>query len=121
MIMIKDNHIRIAGGIEPAIKKAKEYLQMAGLPGLKIEVEAASVNEVREALKNGVDWIMLDNMSLEEIKAAVALVAGKVPLEVSGRVNLQTVRALALTGVDFISVGALTHSYRSADVSLEFL
>lgn len=121
MILIKDNHLRITGGISLALKKAREHLRLRNLPGLKIEVEATSLNEVREALENGADWIMLDNMSVEEIKAAVALVAGRVPLEVSGQVNLQTVRSLALTGVDYISVGALTHSFRSADISLEFL
>ncbi|MGB9894243.1 MAG: nicotinate-nucleotide diphosphorylase, partial [Candidatus Saccharicenans sp.] len=84
-------------------------------------VEATSLAEVKEALENGADWIMLDNMDVEEIKAAVNLVAGKVPLEVSGKVNLLMVRDLALTGVDYISVGALTHSYKSADISLEFI
>ncbi|MDD8030600.1 MAG: carboxylating nicotinate-nucleotide diphosphorylase [Acidobacteriota bacterium] len=122
MILIKDNHIRIAGGLEAALRKAKEYLQATGRSDLKIEVEAASLDEVREALRIGTaDWIMLDNMSLNEIKAAVELVAGRVLLEVSGKVNLRTVKALALTGVDFISVGALTHSFKSADISLEFL
>lgn len=117
MMLIKDNHIRIAGGITPALKKAKEKIAS----GIKIEVEATSLDEVREALAGGADMIMLDNMSLEEIRAAVELVAGRVPLEVSGKVNLQTVRHLALTGVDYISVGALTHSFKSADISLEFL
>ncbi|MGQ9801116.1 MAG: carboxylating nicotinate-nucleotide diphosphorylase [Candidatus Saccharicenans sp.] len=121
MVLIKDNHIRIAGGISPALKKAREHLQVRNLGGVKIEVEATSLDEVREALENGADWIMLDNMSVEEIKAAVSLVAGRVPLEVSGQVNLETVRNVAMTGVDYISVGALTHSFRSADISLEFL
>ncbi|MCR4396133.1 MAG: carboxylating nicotinate-nucleotide diphosphorylase [Candidatus Saccharicenans sp.] len=121
MVLIKDNHIRIAGGISPALKKAREYLRARNLSSIKIEVETASLDEVREALENGADWIMLDNMLVEEIKAAVALVSGRVPLEISGQVNLQTVRNLALTGVDYISVGALTHSFRSADISLEFL
>lgn len=121
MILIKDNHIRIAGGISPALKKARDHLQLKNLSGVKIEVEVTNLDEVREALENGADWIMLDNMSVEEVKAAVSLVDGRVPLEVSGQVNLQTVRSLALTGVDYISVGALTHSFRSADISLEFL
>ncbi|MGB9907796.1 MAG: carboxylating nicotinate-nucleotide diphosphorylase [Candidatus Saccharicenans sp.] len=121
MVLIKDNHIRMAGGISPALKKAREYLRAKNLSSIKIEVEATSLDEVKEALENGADWIMLDNMPVEEIKAAVALVSGRVPLEISGQVNLQTVRNLALTGVDYISVGALTHSFRSADVSLEFL
>ncbi len=121
MMLIKDNHLRQAGGITSALKKAKEYLQARSLPEVKIEVEATSLDEVLEALDNGADWIMLDNMAVDEIRAAVELVSGRVPLEASGRVNLQNVRELALTGVDYISVGALTHSFKSADISLEFL
>lgn len=121
MMLIKDNHLRQAGGIAPALKKAREYLRARNLSNIKIEVETTSLAEVREALDNGADWIMLDNMTVEEIKAAVDLVARRVPLEASGRVSLQNVRELALTGVDYISVGALTHSFRSADISLEFL
>lgn len=121
MVLIKDNHIKIAGGISPALKKAREHLRLKHLSEVKIEVEVTSLDEVREALENGADWIMLDNMTLEEIRAAVSLVDGRVTLEVSGQVNLQTVRSLALTGVDYISVGSLTHSFRSADISLEFL
>ncbi|NPV82958.1 MAG: carboxylating nicotinate-nucleotide diphosphorylase [Candidatus Aminicenantes bacterium] len=121
MMLIKDNHLRQAGGIAPALKKAREYLRARSLADVKIEVEATSLAEVREALDNGADWIMLDNMTVEEIRAAVELVSGRVPLEASGRVNLQNVRELALTGVDYISVGALTHSFKSADISLEFL
>ncbi|MCR4409788.1 MAG: carboxylating nicotinate-nucleotide diphosphorylase [Candidatus Saccharicenans sp.] len=121
MMLIKDNHLRQAGGIAPALKKAREYLLARALPEVKIEVEATSLAEVREALDNGADWIMLDNMTVEAIRAAVELVSGRVPLEASGRVNLQNVREVALTGVDYISVGALTHSFKSADISLEFL
>jgi len=121
MMMIKDNHIKIAGGIALALKKAREYLKAKNLLGIVVEVEATNLTEVKEALENGADWIMLDNMPLDQIKAAVELVGGKVPLEVSGKVNLQTVRTLALTGIDYISVGALTHSYKSADISLEFI
>lgn len=121
MMLIKDNHLRQAGGIAPALKKAREYLRARSLADVKIEVEATSLAEVREALDNGADWIMLDNMTVEAIRAAVELVSGRVLLEASGRVNLQNVRELALTGVDYISVGALTHSFKSADISLEFL
>jgi len=121
MVLIKDNHIRAAGGIAPALKKARAYLEQKGLKEVKIEVETTSLEEVREALENGADWIMLDNMDHAQIKAAVELVGRKVPLEVSGKVRLENVRSLALTGVDYISVGALTHSFRSADISLEFL
>ena len=117
MMLIKDNHIRIAGGITAALKRAKGKITA----GIKIEVEATTLDEVKEALVGGADMIMLDNMSLEQIRRAVELVAGRVPLEVSGKVNLQIVRQIALTGVDYISVGALTHSFKSADISLEFL
>ncbi len=117
MVLIKDNHIRIAGGIPAALKKAKEKTT----PGLKIEIEATNLREVEEALAGGADLIMLDNMGLEMIRQAVKLVSGRLPLEVSGKVNLSTVRDLALAGVDFISVGALTHSFRSVDISLEFV
>jgi len=117
MMLIKDNHIRIAGGITAALKRAKGKITA----GIKIEVEATTLDEVKEALAGGADMIMLDNMSLEQIRRAVELVAGRVPLEVSGKVNLQIVRQIALTGVDYISVGALTHSFKSADISLEFL
>lgn len=116
MMLIKDNHIRIAGGITAALKKAKEKVR----PGVKIEIEATNLQEVEEALKGGADIIMLDNMKLEAIRQAVELVSGRVALEVSGKVNIKTVREIALTGVDFISVGALTHSFCSADISLEF-
>ncbi|MGC8746047.1 MAG: carboxylating nicotinate-nucleotide diphosphorylase [Candidatus Saccharicenans sp.] len=117
MMLIKDNHIKIAGGISPALKKAKEKAS----PEIKIEVETTNVNEVKEALEGGADIIMLDNMSLKDIKKAVKMVNGRVPLEVSGKVSLKKVRSLALTGVDFISVGALTHSFKSTDISLEFV
>lgn len=120
MMLIKDNHIRIAGGIVPALRSAREFLRSRNLPGIRVEVEATNLEEVREALENGADWIMLDNMSLEEMRAAVEMVAGRVPLEASGKMDLQRVREVALTGVDYISVGALTHSFKSADISLEF-
>ncbi len=120
MMLIKDNHIRIAGGIFPALRSAREFLRSRNLPGIRVEVEATNLEEVREALENGADWIMLDNMSLEEMRAAVEMVAGRVPLEASGKMDLQRVREVALTGVDYISVGALTHSFKSADISLEF-
>ncbi len=121
MMLIKDNHIRAAGGIGPALEKARAYLKRKNLTGIKIEVETTSIDEVREALEHGADWIMLDNMDEGQIRMAVELVAGRVPLEISGKVRLENVRRLAETGVDYISVGALTHSFRSADISLEFL
>jgi len=121
MVLIKDNHIRAAGGISPALKKARFYLEKKGQGEIKVEVEATTLEEVKEALENGADWIMLDNMEIAQIRASVELVAGRVPLEISGKVRLENVRKLAETGVDFISVGALTHSFKSADISLEFL
>jgi nicotinate-nucleotide pyrophosphorylase (carboxylating) len=113
-ILVKDNHLRAAGGVRPAV----ELLRAAG-PGLTIEVEAESLDDVREALAAGADQILLDNMPPALMREAVELVEGKATLEASGGVSLETVRGIAVTGVDFISVGALTHSARSLDVSLE--
>jgi nicotinate-nucleotide pyrophosphorylase (carboxylating) len=113
-ILVKDNHIRLAGGIRAAV----ERLRRAGTD-LPIEVEAETLEDVREALQAGADAILLDNMSPEELRQAVALVAGRAKLEASGGVSLDTVRMIAEAGVDFISVGALTHAARSLDVSLE--
>jgi nicotinate-nucleotide pyrophosphorylase (carboxylating) len=111
-ILLKENHLRIAGGIGPAVAAL-------GDPGVFVEVEAETHDEVVEAVEAGVDRILLDNMSVEQVAASVELVAGRVPLEASGGITLANVRAYAETGVDFISVGALTHGARSLDVSLE--
>ena len=89
--------------------------------GVRVEVEAANLLQVREALAAGADMIMLDNMPLETMRQAVVLAGGRVPLEASGNMTLDRVRAVAETGVDFISVGALTHSARAVDISLDFL
>lgn len=113
-ILIKDNHLRLAGGIRAAV----ERMRRTGTD-LPIEVEAETLEDVREALEAGVDAILLDNMGLDELRRAVALTGGRAKLEASGGVSLETVRAIAETGVDFISVGALTHSARALDVSLE--
>jgi nicotinate-nucleotide pyrophosphorylase (carboxylating) len=110
-ILVKENHLRLAGGIAPAVALLRN--------GLPIEVEAETLDEVAQALEAGVERILLDNMSPDEIRAAVALVAGRAQLEASGGITLDTVRAYAETGVDFISIGALTHSARSLRVSLE--
>ncbi len=115
-VLIKDNHLRAAGGVGPAVRRAR-----AAAPSLLIEVETESLADVREALAAGADRILLDNMPLALQRQAVDLVAGRVPLEASGGVNLATIRSIAETGVDFISVGALTHGARSLDVSLEVL
>jgi nicotinate-nucleotide pyrophosphorylase (carboxylating) len=113
--LIKDNHIAAAGGIKAAVKAQKEHLTKT----LKIEVETKNLPEVEEALKCDVDIIMLDNMSIAEMKNAVVLVGGRALLEASGNVSLQNVAEIAATGVDFISVGEITHSVRAADISLK--
>ncbi len=113
-ILIKDNHIRLAGGIRAAV----ECMRRTGTD-LPIEVEADTLDDVREALAAGADAILLDNMSVAELRRAVALVAGRAKLEASGGVSLDTVRQIADAGVHLISVGALTHSAPALDVSLE--
>jgi nicotinate-nucleotide pyrophosphorylase (carboxylating) len=113
-ILVKDNHLRAAGGVRPAV----ELLRKAGT-SLPIEVEAETLDDVREALAAGAEQILLDNMPPALMAEAVQLVGGKARLEASGGVSLETVRTIAGTGVDFVSVGALTHSARSLDVSLE--
>ena len=112
-ILVKENHIRLGGGITRVV----EHLR--ALSHLPVEVEAETVAEVREALAVGADRILLDNMTLAELAESVALCRGRASTEASGGVTLDTVRAVAETGVDFISVGALTHSARTIDVSLE--
>ncbi len=119
MIMLKDNHIDIAGGIEKAINRTKQYLR-AGRKELKIEIETRNLPEVMEVMRvGGVDIIMLDNMSSEEMTSAVKLIAGKYKTEASGNISEATIRDIAECGVDFISIGALTHSFRSLDLSLK--
>jgi nicotinate-nucleotide pyrophosphorylase (carboxylating) len=113
-ILVKENHLRIAGGIPAATAALR-----ARLNGLPVEVEAETLEQVREAVEAGVERILLDNMSPEQCAEAVALVAGRARLEASGGISLSTVRAYAEAGVDFVSVGALTHSARSLHVSLE--
>lgn len=119
MIMLKDNHIDYAGGISTAIERTREYLKKHFLT-LKIEVEARNINEVREILDaGGVDRIMLDNFTIPDTKEAVALIAGRTETESSGGITLANVRDYALCGVDFISIGALTHHIKSLDMSLK--
>jgi nicotinate-nucleotide pyrophosphorylase (carboxylating) len=116
-ILIKDNHIRAAGGIKRAVGLARK----AARRGMEVEVEAATLAEVGEALEAGADIIMLDNMTLEEMRRAVRVVKGRARLEASGNVTLRSVREIAETGVDYVSVGALTHSAPAADISMKFL
>ncbi|GAA0353617.1 carboxylating nicotinate-nucleotide diphosphorylase [Bacillus horti] len=113
--MIKDNHIKAAGGIKRAVELLRKELPHT----MKIEVEAESIEQVQEALQVQADIIMLDNMSLEGMKEAVQLIDQRAIVEASGGVNLQTVRGIAETGVDVISVGALTHSVQSLDISMD--
>jgi len=113
-ILIKDNHIDAVGGIAAAVARCRQNAHHL----LKIEVECRNLDDVREALDCGADVIMLDNMAIPEMKQSVALVRGKALLEASGNVSLETVGEIAATGVDLISVGALTHSVQAADSSL---
>lgn len=117
MVLIKENHIRSAGGITEAVAAVRRRNDA----GLRVEIETTSLEEVREALPAGVDRIMLDNMSVETMREALEIIQGadrSIETEASGGVNLETVRAIAETGVDFISVGALTHSAPALDLSL---
>ncbi len=119
MIMLKDNHNDFAGGITQAVKATKKYLSEKSLH-LKIEVETRTLVEVKEALNvEGVDVIMLDNMTTDMMKEAVSIIGGKCETEASGGITEETIAAIAETGVDYISVGALTHSYKSLDISLK--
>lgn len=121
MIMLKDNHIDYAGGLEKAINSAWDYVQNVK-PGLKIEVETRSLDEVKIVLATGkVHRIMLDNFSPEMLKQAVAMIGEKIETEASGGINIDNVEDYAKTGVDFVSVGALIHQARSLDLSLKAL
>ncbi|UCC41816.1 MAG: carboxylating nicotinate-nucleotide diphosphorylase [Candidatus Aminicenantes bacterium] len=117
MVLIKDNHLKLIGSIQEAVGCAKERVKR----GIKVEVEATSLEDVKEAVQSGADMVMLDNMPLEKMSEVVKWLKGKVPLEVSGKVNLKKVRQIASLGIDFISVGSLTHSYKSVDLSIEFV
>jgi len=121
MIMLKDNHIDFAGGIEKAIDTTRQYLKNNGLD-LKIEIETRNLDEVKRVIDHGgVDRIMLDNFSPEKIKEALILINGKFETEASGGITLENIRGYAESGVDFISIGALTHHIKSLDLSLKFV
>ena len=123
MVLIKENHINAAGGITEAVTACKRHLQERGDAKTKIEVETTCREEVEEALAIGCDRIMLDNMGIDELRSAVALIRSmsrKMEIEASGNMNLERVNAVAKTGVDFISIGALTHSAPVLDLSLLF-
>jgi len=113
-ILLKENHLRAAGGVAQAVRRAK-----AGAPHyLKVEVEVTSLAELEEALEAGADLILLDNFSVEDLREAVRRVGGRVPLEASGNMTLERARQAAEAGVDYVSVGALTHSAKALDLSL---
>jgi nicotinate-nucleotide pyrophosphorylase (carboxylating) len=115
-VLIKDNHVKIAGGVSEAVRLAKKTHHL-----LKIEVEVRNFDELREALDAGADIIMLDNMSASDVSEAVGINAGRAVLEASGNINVENIRTIAETGVDLISIGALTHSARAADISMKIV
>ncbi len=113
-ILVKENHAELAGGVGEAARRA-----LAAAPaGVTVEVECATLDEVSDALEAGVTRLLLDNMSIDDLRGAVELAGGRAELEASGGITLDTIRAVAETGVDYISVGALTHSAPALDVSL---
>jgi nicotinate-nucleotide pyrophosphorylase (carboxylating) len=113
MLLVKDNHIEAAGSITDAVARARK-----AHPDLRVEVEVKGLEELEEALLVGVDRIMLDNMNVEQMREAAEIAAGRVPLEASGNVDLERVAAIAATGVDYVSIGALTHSAPALDLSM---
>ncbi len=117
MVLIKDNHLRLLESVGEAVRRAKEKAK----PGTRIEVEVTNLKEAKEAIQAGASMLMLDNMSLKRIKEVLDWVKGRVPVEVSGKVTVARARDIAGLGVDYISVGALTHSFCSIDISLELL
>ena len=119
MIMLKDNHVDYAGGIKPAIEKSNQYLKSTGRD-LKIEIEVRNESELKEVLEIGmVDRIMLDNFTPAQIKSVIKSIPEEIETEASGGITSETIRSFAETGVDYISVGALTHSFKSMDMSLK--
>jgi nicotinate-nucleotide pyrophosphorylase (carboxylating) len=117
MVLIKDNHKKVAGSLSEVVKRVRERLG----PAYKIEVEVESLQELEEALACEVDMVMLDNFGLEEVRHALKLIKGRVKVEVSGNITLENVRNYALEGVDYISTGAITHSARWVDVSMNII
>lgn len=117
MVLIKENHLAVAGGITNAVNQIKQSMRNEN-HDFKIEVEASSIEQVKEALTSNIDRVMLDNMSFSQIRKCVNLIDGRLETEVSGNVTLDSVREIAETGVDYISVGALTHSAKALDMSL---
>jgi nicotinate-nucleotide pyrophosphorylase (carboxylating) len=120
LILIKDNHLAVLRAAAPNPVAAAVARARAAFPELQVEVEADTLEQVRQATAAGADYVLLDNMTTEQLRAAVGIVAGRAKTEASGGVTLATVRAIAETGVDFISVGALTHSAAAVDLGLDF-
>jgi len=114
MVLIKDNHIETNGGILKSVEGIRKKIPK----NIKIEVEAENLNQVKEALEANVDWIMLDNMSIENMKKAIKLINGKAKIEASGGITIDNLEEVAKTGVDYISIGALTHSFNKIDFSM---
>jgi nicotinate-nucleotide pyrophosphorylase (carboxylating) len=114
-ILIKDNHIKASGGIIQAIKKVKENNT------IQIEVETTTLEEVKEAIEANIDIIMLDNMSIDNIKEAVNIINGRARIEVSGSISIEKLRTLSKIDIDFVSIGALTHSPKASDISMNFI
>jgi nicotinate-nucleotide pyrophosphorylase (carboxylating) len=114
-VLIKDNHVAVAGGVAEAVRRARD----AGT-GLQVQVEVDRIDQIEPALAAGADRLLLDNMDPPMLREAVALVAGRVPLEASGGVTLETIRFLAETGVDYISVGRITQSAPAVDIGLDY-
>lgn len=115
-LLIKDNHVGVAGGVAEAVRAAKAYDS-----GLQIQVEVDRIGQIEPALAAGADRLLLDNMKPDKLREAVAFVSGRVPLEASGGVNLETIRGIAETGVDFISVGRITQSAPAVDIGLDYI
>jgi nicotinate-nucleotide pyrophosphorylase (carboxylating) len=114
-ILIKDNHVAVAGGVGPAVRAAKQ-----ADTGLQVQVEVDRVEQIEEALGAGADRLLLDNMDPATLRNAVELVAGRIPLEASGGIRLETIRAIAETGVDYISVGRITQSAPAVDIGMDY-
>lgn len=114
MVLIKDNHIKIAGSVQEAVLQIRKKVK----DGIKVEVEVTNFTELNQAIESGADIIMLDNMSTDQMAEAVKIIAGRAKIEASGNMTLNRIREVAATGVDFISVGALTHSVKAMDISM---
>ena len=117
-ILIKDNHIKASGGITQAVQKVKKNYNNSEI---QIEVETTTLNEVKEAIDTNIAIIMLDNMSLDNIKEAVRIINGRARIEVSGAISIDKLASLSKLDIDFVSIGALTHSFKACDISMNFL